>query len=246
MATIKETQHSLSANEESLSALRAEVQASSETHRKGAQTFAFKSEELGAIVTTNNAQVRKFLTDIDSYNGVACQSSIDDCKAVQQIQTALTTDEDQVCARILTDIEQYTAQLTKQLNTEVVEASAMMSDANSRQVTTLKTQTSDLIKSADKVRASTEQLMLTIDRDVFNEYDHMQSTCEAFKGSQEMQIKDCLQIARHYQQYGFHTYEATGVTPRKCSYSYPRELARTSPHDRIIARYKMRIQQQLQ
>ncbi|ALC44238.1 Klp61F [Drosophila busckii] len=68
--------------------------------------------------------------------------------------------------------------------------------------------------------------------------EKLDEQCEQHATQQQQQLQSCQQQVHNFTQSELQTYAATGVTPSKRNYIYPRTLAVTSPHQEIVRRYR--------
>ncbi|KAJ8711980.1 hypothetical protein PYW08_008934 [Mythimna loreyi] len=147
----------------------------------------------------------------------------------QEVSNVISTDEAtckqfvQEADTTLTNIVDSTKQITDALVTKI-EAN---SSAAVSQLSSVSTSTGELISRAQSHRAA------------------QSDACDAARHTVEtLQAQLCEALARHAELEGrylseeYKVYSPTGKTPSRVEYRYPRMLAATSPHERLLARFR--------
>lgn len=208
-----------------------------ESQREATFTTAisFKSDGLVNEFGASKAKTDSFFMDLDRSAFEDCQLVLDRCRQVQALQgqqkeTLKTSAEEVVAA-----VEETTTALDAQLTTGVVELVEESLEQRSETLASLK----DVVVKLGEVGGSTVSAMSTLvsqnDHTTLVTYRTMRAHSGSFRSSQEHILASCLDLV---QRTDYELYQTTGMTPKKVGYEYPRVLAATSPHERILARHR--------
>ncbi|KAI8126301.1 Bipolar kinesin KRP-130 [Lucilia cuprina] len=104
------------------------------------------------------------------------------------------------------------------------------------------------LENCTKLKINTEKITLTLDDHAKCVKDHL-NTLKNTNATQQTSLRDytqlykkqmthCVNDLESFRRSELKTYTATGATPSKKEFSYPRVLAETSPHTRIVKRFR--------
>ncbi|CAB3233053.1 unnamed protein product [Arctia plantaginis] len=147
----------------------------------------------------------------------------------QQVNTVIADD--------LTSCKQF-VQLVDETLTNVVDATKNIMDEF---INKIETSNKAAIQDLSAVSTSTSQLICMTQS---YHAQHSASSLEAQSQAQELReqlsgaVERLAELEARYLSQEYKVYSPTGKTPARTDYRYPRMLASTSPHERILARFR--------
>ncbi|KAM7355635.1 kinesin-like protein at 61F [Cochliomyia hominivorax] len=104
------------------------------------------------------------------------------------------------------------------------------------------------LENCAKIKTNTEKVYLSLEDHSSSLKDHVnilknsnasiQNSLKDYTQTYKKQMTHCVNDFEEFRRSELKTYTATGQTPSKKQFSYPRVLAETSPHSRIVKRFR--------
>lgn len=207
--------------------------------------LAIKGDELQASIEKGTTQVRNVLCGLDQEDNRNCQNILDKCAAAKDIQAQFEGQFQESAQCLLTEIESAATSVSEKVDTGIKEALLRSIDAKTKHVATFKETSIELVNVNIEVCSALVSMVAETGESALDKYKEMQLYCGALHASEEHMIQDGLKMGKNCVT-NFDKYQKTGMTPQKSTFTYPRTLACTSPHERIIARYRAGIRENLE
>ena len=229
---------------QSMAGFKERIDIISSKEAKNTDVLTIKTEELVNFVEKDHERVAQFLSQVDQLGSKNYQNISNKCTGAKKVQAEFEVQYAMSVGVVLENIENTNNSVNQQLTDNVNNVLIKSFETKTKHVSDFKAKISDLTTSNDELSTAMVQMVSENDDITLEKYKSMQSYCDAYRSSQKHQIKDCEQIGLDCVE-RFETYQVTGVTPKKTTYSYPKELACTSPHERILARIKANIRKEI-
>lgn len=207
-------------------------------------SLSLKSDDKLAKIVKENAETSSVLSGIDKLAHSACQNNINRLAEYQDNQTKIEADYQVLSQSLFAKLEQTTKLVDTKLTTDVNDELVKSCASKTTFVDNLKAKTSQFVSQSKSLIAAHVENISTNNVSIKEECESKLEEYSAYKSSQNHKFQEYINNCNKFRTQGFRTYETTGETPSKCIYTYPRTLAATSPHDKILARFRAKYANQ--
>lgn len=244
----------IAANDANMREMHAQMQQMFETVQLANATYSVQVDQ-------NSANMQELLNAIETENGqsiaqtenfarTSAASSVQQTKALDALQTAIDADSDGRLQLIQLQLDGNAAQ------------KAHLSDRLNESLALLERQHTDTVQRIQTLQLEIEQLQsgaaeaanvdcAAIVADIQSESQRQRNSNsvviavndsiqrELLEYGQRVNghVDECRERIAQFHQSDLQTYRSTGETPAKRDFVYPKQLAQTSPHDRIVRRF---------
>lgn len=205
----------------------------------------YKSDEFANYYKKEKQTYTQVLSDFDQQNNQISEKFVKKCETIKKMSQDTENEQNDFSSNLINHIENVLVGVdedvskTQQTVLLSIEDKSKCLDLFKSQVNQFTQLVSDSNKSfCGKFTESGNQVLY--------EYKNIDAYCDALKISQDIQLKELFNLSEDVYSNGFQLYKATGCTPQKCMYAYPKNLKITSPHERILSRYRSTIQDQME
>lgn len=182
------------------------------------ETIAATKESL----QKNVQQTVQLREEVDAVNAEIRDTVTDTEKVIEQRTKTVLMDNssvEEIAKRVKEDTQNAESALNEQLTAKCETFNASVQVANQR--------VSDDVERQAKETEVTQTNVTNINEKV-----------ESFVGNFEDFASGCVQAVRGFCNNDLETYRPTGETPSKKNFQYPKSLTQTSPHGRILQRFR--------
>lgn len=221
----------------SLDGLQSAITMSNAKQTEAKNHFEYKSKEFINFHKREKEDYTTVLTEFDRLNCQLYQNFIEKFEEMRQIRSEAEEEQKAFGAKSVCHLDDILASVDGHLRATKEVAQLLIED-KSKCLSSFDGQLKAFVGNNTEWIQSIVANMVGSNTTALAEYSNVSSYCEALKRSQDIQIQEFAKQIERLCRNGLKVYQATGCTPQKCTYSYPRTLSATSPHERILNRFR--------
>ncbi|KAH9390136.1 Kinesin- protein 11 [Tyrophagus putrescentiae] len=201
----------------------------------------FKADDLAKEIEANKTRVDAFYAALDDSSGEQFQLVLGRCTELEAIQGGLQQGLAASAEAVVAAAQQTTEAVAGELTEAVLKVAERSIASTAEQLTVVKGAVGELTASNGATAEALAALVAEGDQATLASYRSMKAHSSSYHTSQQHLISHCKELCSATD---FRRYQASGMTPKKVEYEYPRVLVATSPHERILARHRENLRRE--